>query len=201
MPFVVQVLFVMLVADVGVYVEHWFAHKVLWDYHALHHMTPEVSWLTHARVHPVNAMTISATSLVMHFVLGIDGTATTIAGALVVWIAMWEHANMDFAWPKPLCYLFVSPRFHRWHHSSDAEAIDKNFCLVFPFLDLLMGTYYCPDRMPSAYGVHRSSPVDPVIPNTFSGQMLYPFARTLARLKPARAAMGRTVNGPDLHEP
>jgi sterol desaturase/sphingolipid hydroxylase (fatty acid hydroxylase superfamily) len=201
LPFVVQVLFVMLVADVGVYLEHWFAHKVLWDYHALHHVTPEVSWLTHARVHPVNGLTIAASSLVVHFVFGVDGTATVVAGSLVLAISIWEHANMDFAWPKPFCYLLVSPRFHRWHHSSDAAAIDKNFCLVFPFLDLLMGTYYCPDRMPSAYGVHRDSPADQAIPETFVNQMLYPFARMVERFRPARTATGQAVAAPDPREP
>ena len=182
-PFVLQVLFVMLVADVAVYAEHWFAHRVLWNFHALHHMTSEVSWLTHARVHPVNAVTISAASVIAHFVFGVRGEAVAVGGGLALALAMWEHSNMDFAWPKPFCYLLVSPRFHRWHHSSDAAAIDKNFCLIFPFLDLLMGTYYCPDRMPTAYGVHRASADEPQIPATFGGQLWYPFARTLERIR------------------
>mgnify|MGYP002623165265 CR=1 FL=1 len=178
---VVQVLFVMLVADVGVWLEHWFAHKVLWDYHALHHVTREVNWLTHARVHPVNGITIALASLFVHFAFGLDGEATAIATFVVLATAMWEHANIDFAWPWPLNYLFVSPRFHRWHHSSAPEAVDKNLCLVFPFIDLAMGTYYCPDRLPEAYGVCRFGPEDPVIPDSFRGQMAYPFRRTAAR--------------------
>lgn len=181
-PLVMQVMFALLITDIAVYVEHWFQHKFLWDFHALHHMTPEVSWLTHARVHPVNAFTIAASGMIAHFVLGISGSGVAIAAAIGVGVSAWEHSNLDFAWPKPLNYLFVSPRFHRWHHSSDAEAIDKNFCLLFPFLDLLMGTYYCPDRMPTAYGVHNADGQADRIPKTLRGQMWYPFRQLGIRL-------------------
>ena len=179
-PFVMQVLFVMFVADVAIWVEHWIAHKLLWNYHALHHMTPEVSWLTHARVHPVNGLTIALAGLLAQTVFGLDGAAAAVGSAIVVGISVWEHANLDFAWPRPLCWLLVSPRFHRWHHSSAPEAIDRNFCLVFPFIDLVMGTYYCPDRMPTAYGVHRTAADPAPIPDGFFAQLCHPFRLTVA---------------------
>lgn len=180
-PFVVQVLFVMFVADIAVWLEHWFAHRVLWNYHALHHMTPEVSWLTHARVHPVNGLTIAFAGLVAQRVFGLDGAAAATGGLLVLGISMWEHANLDFAWPKPLCWLFVSPHYHRWHHAADAAAVDRNFCLVFPFIDLAMGTYYCPEHKPAACGVLRGADENP-IPDSFVAQMRYPFARSAESL-------------------
>lgn len=187
LPFVVQVFIALLLADIAIYVEHRFiAHYRLWDYHSLHHMTPEVSWLTTARVHPVNAITIAMSSAVSFYVLGFSGTSVSVAAFLGGALAAWEHSNMDFAWPKPLCYLLVSPRFHRWHHAKEAEAVDKNFCLIFPFLDLLGGTYYCPDRMPHAYGLYVSpdAPDHAVeIPATIGGQMLYPFKRSLEKLR------------------
>lgn len=183
-PFALQVFLAMVVIDVAVYVEHRFlSHGPLWDYHAIHHMTPEVSWLTFARVHPVNGFTIAATAVVLHFLLGFEGEAVALAGFVSSSLSVWEHSNTNFAWPGPLRYLLVSPRFHRWHHSSDAEAIDKNFCLVFPFLDFLMGTYYCPDRNPDAYGLHRSDPAEPTIPGGFLSQLWYPFGRSFARLR------------------
>lgn len=183
-PFALQVFLAMVVIDIAVYVEHRFlSHGPLWDYHAIHHMTPEVSWLTFARVHPVNGFTIAATAIALHFLIGFEGKAVALAGFLSSSLSVWEHSNTNFAWPGPLRYLLVSPRFHRWHHSSDAEAVDKNFCLVFPFLDLLMGTYYCPDRNPEAYGLHRSDPEEPPIPAGFFAQLWYPFGRSLARAR------------------
>lgn len=188
-PFVAQVLIALLLTDIAIYVEHRFiAHWFLWDYHSLHHMTPEVSWLTVARVHPVNAMTIAMTSAVAFYVLGFSGTAVSVAGFIGGALAVWEHCNMDFAWPKPFCYLLVSPRFHRWHHANEAAALDKNFCLIFPFIDLLGGTYFCPDRMPHAYGLYVSPDAPPEhnveIPADIRGQMLYPFRRSLEKLRP-----------------
>lgn len=186
LPFFVQVLLALLIADIAVYVEHQIAHRYLWNYHALHHMTPEVTWLTHARVHPVNAITIGLAAGLASYVFGFSGEAVVIAAWIASGLAIWEHANLDFAWPRPFCYLLVSPRYHRWHHSSDQEAIDKNFCLIFPFLDLLFGTYYCPDRMPTEYGVHseveaRHAGRAGEIPETFLGQIAYPFRKTLGR--------------------
>ena len=192
LPFVGQAFLALLVTDVAVYIEHRFiAHRPLWEFHSLHHMTPEVSWLTYARVHPINGLTIAITSEVLHFVFGFGGPAVAVAGAIAGSLAIWEHSNMNFAWPKPLCYVLVSPRYHRWHHAREAEAVDKNFCLIFPFLDLLGGTYYCPDRLPYAYGLYVSpdataqqvSAVD--IPADLLGQLLHPFQRTLGSISRA----------------
>jgi sterol desaturase/sphingolipid hydroxylase (fatty acid hydroxylase superfamily) len=181
LPLIAQIFLALLVIDIAVYVEHrYIAHGPLWEFHALHHMTPEVSWLTWARVHPVNGLTIAMTATTLHYVLGFEGAAAAAAGTIAGSISIWEHSNTSFAWPRRLQWLFVSPRFHRWHHSSDAEAIDKNFCLIFPFLDLLMGTYYCPDRLPSAYGVHRGAADEPEIPGRLAAQLWYPFPATFA---------------------
>jgi len=43
-----------------------------------------------------------------------------------------------------LKYIIASPQYHRWHHAEKEEAWDKNFASIFPFLDVLWGTYYYP---------------------------------------------------------
>lgn len=48
---------------------------------------------------------------------------------------------------------------HHWHHSADRDAVDKNFAVHTPIWDLLFGTYYLPDRWPSAYGLAGRSDV------------------------------------------
>lgn len=173
LPFGVQVVVALLITDIGVYAEHRFAHRFLWRFHRLHHSTTEVSWLTYARVHPVNAVTIALAGLVSHWVLGFDGEAVAWAAAIGTLLAIWEHANLDFAWPKPLCYVLVSPHFHRWHHSSADAAKDKNFCLVFPFLDKLLGTYYCPEEMAAATGLSEEELRVHEVPETFFAQLVH----------------------------
>ena len=172
LPFALQVLFALLVTDIGICIEHQIAHRFLWRFHRLHHSTPEVGWLTHARVHPINALTIAVSGMLSHWVLGFSGEAVVWGATIGTFVAVWEHCNMDFAWPKPLCYLLVSPHYHRWHHSSSESAVDKNFCLVFPFLDLLMGTYYCPDEKPAATGLTDAELRRNPVPETFADQLV-----------------------------
>lgn len=173
-PFWLQVLTALLIADIAVYIEHRFVHKFMWPFHSMHHMADEVSWITTFRVHPVNSLTITITPIVVSFIIGFEGEAILWASWIISALAYFQHANLNIGYSKPFCYLLVSPKFHRWHHAREREAIDKNFCLVFPFLDLLGGTYYCPDRLPNSYGVFRGPHEDP-IPGNFSGQLWYPF--------------------------
>jgi sterol desaturase/sphingolipid hydroxylase (fatty acid hydroxylase superfamily) len=184
LPFAVQVLVALLLSDLAVYAEHRFlAHRALWRFHAMHHMPAEVSWITTLRVHPVNAMTIAAAAAGMRWVLGFEGQAIVVATWISSALAFWEHSNLDVALPRPWCWLVVTPRYHRWHHASEPEAADKNFSLIFPFIDVLFGTYYCPDRLPRSYGVVPAAAPAGAIPDHFLGQLGYPFRRTLAHAR------------------
>ena len=177
LPVGIQIFLAMLITDIAVYLEHRFAHKYLWSFHSMHHMTEEVSWLTTFRVHPINGLTIALFPVVIKFLIGFNGDAIVIASYITVVLAYFQHANIDFGFPKPFCYLLVSPRFHRWHHAKDKAAIDKNFCLAFPFLDVLGGTYFCPNHMPSKYGVFRAK--SEKIPTTFLSQIWLPIHNLL----------------------
>jgi len=86
--------------------------------------------------------------------------------------ATWTHSNFgpSIKWLEP--YL-IFPRFHHWHHTSQQEAIDKNFAIHFPWIDKMFGTYYYPEgKWPDAYGLANEK-----IPGTFWGQTFYPFTR------------------------
>lgn len=181
LPFPAQVFLAMLITDIAVYLEHRFAHAYLWPFHSMHHMTTEVSWITTFRVHPINSLTILIVPTIIKFIIGFDGEAIIYASYFTIILAIFQHANINIGFRKPFCYLLVSPRFHRWHHAKDKAAIDKNFCLAFPFLDLIGGTYYCPEHLPSRYGVFDSK-ADP-IPDSFLGQLWHPFRVVFALKK------------------
>jgi sterol desaturase/sphingolipid hydroxylase (fatty acid hydroxylase superfamily) len=66
--------------------------------------------------------------------------------------------------------LIVSPRFHRWHHTDETEARDKNFAGLLPLWDLLFGTYYVPaDLRPSHFGTTDT------VPQGLFGQLIFRF--------------------------
>jgi sterol desaturase/sphingolipid hydroxylase (fatty acid hydroxylase superfamily) len=72
----------------------------------------------------------------------------------------------------PLRYLVVTPNFHHWHHSRDAEGLDRCYAAHFAFWDHLFGTAVKTDRnkiWPDNYGV-----VGGYVPEGFWRQQLYP---------------------------
>lgn len=87
----------------------------------------------------------------------------------IVIYVVFLHANIGWTF-GPFRHVLASPTFHRWHHTSEQEGIDRNYATLFPIWDVLFGTYYVPRRQPARYGVKDDS-----VPETFWGQMLYPF--------------------------
>jgi sterol desaturase/sphingolipid hydroxylase (fatty acid hydroxylase superfamily) len=74
--------------------------------------------------------------------------------------------------------VIATPVFHRWHHSRETEALDKNFAGLLPIWDILFGTYYMPrDRWPENFGIHEP------MPGGFLAQIWEPFARLMRRKK------------------
>ena len=70
----------------------------------------------------------------------------------------------------PLRHIVVTPNFHHWHHTQDAEGIDRNFAAHFAFLDHLFGTSaHTQQRWPERYGV-----VGDYVPNGFFRQLVFP---------------------------
>ena len=65
----------------------------------------------------------------------------------------------------------LTPVFHRWHHTSPSEGGNANFAPLFSAWDVLFGTFYMPaGKIPDHYGVD-----DPMFPQGFLGQLVYPF--------------------------
>mgnify|MGYP001545547077 CR=1 FL=1 len=84
--------------------------------------------------------------------------------------AVFSHANVSVRL-GPLRHVIVTPNFHHWHRSADAEAIDRNYAARFAFLDHLFGTAAKADRAwPERYGV-----VGDYVPNGYLRQLAFPF--------------------------
>jgi sterol desaturase/sphingolipid hydroxylase (fatty acid hydroxylase superfamily) len=84
-----------------------------------------------------------------------------------------EREKDEDSRPDPQPDVIASPAFHRWHHSKDRAAIDRNFAGLFAFWDLLWGTFYLPNnRRPQNFGITDAMPAGVV------GQLRYPFRRS-----------------------
>ncbi|HEV2719528.1 MAG TPA: sterol desaturase family protein [Thermoanaerobaculia bacterium] len=90
---------------------------------------------------------------------------------LLTLYAILRHANVS--WDSgPLRTVIASPRFHRWHHTSEEEGLDRNFAGMFPWIDIVFGTFHMPEgREPAEFGVREA------VPAGFFGQLAWPFKK------------------------
>jgi sterol desaturase/sphingolipid hydroxylase (fatty acid hydroxylase superfamily) len=187
-PVWLQVLEVLLLGDLIGYWSHRLFHgRRFWRFHAVHHSSTQVDWLSSVRLHPVNDVVSRVLQAVPLVLLGF---APGIMAAYVPFLsfhAIFLHANVPWSF-GPLRYVVSSPVFHRWHHTTEAEGLDTNFAGLFPFIDLAFGTFYMPrDRQPAAFGI-RGDPV----PAGLVAQLVYPFRRATAVLEVEQALNPRS---------
>jgi sterol desaturase/sphingolipid hydroxylase (fatty acid hydroxylase superfamily) len=172
LPWIVQFLLAVAAADMLEYWIHRLFHTVpwLWRFHAIHHSSKALDWIAGSRSHLVDDVVVRAWILApMMLVFPHD---INVAYLLFVTIhATWTHCNFgpNVKWLEP--YLIL-PRYHHWHHTSQKEAIDKNFAIHFPWIDKIFGTHYLPKdgSWPQTYGLDNEK-----IPSSFVGQFFYPF--------------------------
>lgn len=165
-----QVLEVILLSDLLIYWGHRLQHNVgfLWRFHSIHHSAEHLDWLAAHREHPVDTIYTMGLINLPAFVLGFP--LETIAGLIAfrgIW-AIYIHSNVRLPL-GPLRILIGAPELHHWHHDRDRRA--GNYANISPLMDLLFGTYRCPDHEPESFGI------DEPIARGYFGQMLHPFRR------------------------
>ena len=174
-PGIVQFLLMVVVSDVTQYWVHRAFHAVpvLWRFHAVHHSADQMDWLAGSRLHLVDIGVTRGLTYVPIYVLGFSDGPLAAYLIFVSAQATFIHANVRFEW-APLQWILATPRFHHWHHAAEPEAVDTNFAVHLPVLDVMFGTAYLPDRWPSAYGLAAG----PRPPRGYLRQFLWPFRRS-----------------------
>jgi len=134
-PVWLQIIEVYVVFDFIGYWSHRVFHRSRWwPFHAVHHSSEDLDWLSSVRVHPVNDLGSKFCQVTPFLLLGFSPLVTFSAAPFFTFYALFLHAAVD--WDLgPLRGVIASPVFHRWHHSKDAAAWDKNFAGLFVFWD------------------------------------------------------------------
>jgi sterol desaturase/sphingolipid hydroxylase (fatty acid hydroxylase superfamily) len=149
-------------------------NRRLWPFHAVHHSTPMLDWVAAAREHPVDKLVHQVLTVIPFFLLGFQPAILAAYAPFLTIYPILLHANVRWGF-GPLRWAIASPAWHRWHHASEAQALDKNFSGLFPFIDVLFGTAYFPHRAPKRFGL-----ADGLEPHGLWAQLLYPFRQTAA---------------------
>ena len=174
-PFLPQLLLCILVADLMQYFTHRAYHEVpfLWRFHAVHHSAKTMDWIAGSRMHVLELIFTRVCVLGPLYVLGFEKSVMDAYIIVVGFQAVFNHANVHLPW-GPLRYLLVTPDFHHWHHSSDQEALDRNYAAHYAFLDYLVRTAVDSNKQfPEKYGV-----VGDYVPEGFAQQQMFPFKKS-----------------------
>lgn len=173
-PFWLQVIEVIVLSDFLIYWAHRLQHRVgfLWRFHKVHHSAEHLDWLAAHREHPLDTIytvgIINLPAIVLGFPL------ESIAGFIAfrgIW-AIYIHSNVRLR-IGPLRMLIGSPELHHWHHDRDRDA--GNYANLSPLMDILFGTYRCPDHEPDHFGLKEHGP------KTYLGHLVEPLLPKLTR--------------------
>jgi sterol desaturase/sphingolipid hydroxylase (fatty acid hydroxylase superfamily) len=174
MPFFLQLGCVLFVGELCSYWTHRLSHSwsFLWRFHAVHHSSENVDWLSAHRQHPFDTILFLVAANLPAIALGFRGPLVVFVAVFHRTFVTFTHASLrlELRW---LRLLIVTPRYHHHHHHRDASP--SNFAGLFPFFDLLFGTFRWPEALPAHYGVpHRVS-------RHWLGQLFLPLIRAPAR--------------------
>jgi sterol desaturase/sphingolipid hydroxylase (fatty acid hydroxylase superfamily) len=183
---------VLAVAMVGDWFYYWFhrlqhTSRLLWRFHEVHHSIKDLSAWNSNHNFTELIFRLPLIALPMNLLVHVGtGPVPSMVYVLLGMQGQFEHSatRLHFGF---LRYLFADNRFHRIHHSIEAQHRDRNFGAMTSIWDSLFGTAYFPrhDEWPDV-GV---SGIDP--PVRVSDYLLRPFeglARCVGALNPLRRA-------------
>jgi sterol desaturase/sphingolipid hydroxylase (fatty acid hydroxylase superfamily) len=166
-PYLLQVIEVLILSDFLIYWGHRLQHKIdfLWRFHKVHHSAEKLDWLAAHREHPIDSIYTIGLINLPAFIMGFP--LESIAGIIAfrgIW-AIYIHSNVRLP-IGPLKILIGAPELHHWHHDLDRRA--GNYANISPIMDVIFGTYKCPDKEPEKFGIKEETP------NTYLGQIIEP---------------------------
>jgi sterol desaturase/sphingolipid hydroxylase (fatty acid hydroxylase superfamily) len=171
LPLWAQMIIFLIGEDFLLYWTHRLFHgQRMWRYHAVHHSSEELEWVSAARFHPVNLFLGSVAADVVMLLIGISPDALVALAPFTIAHSAFVHANLNWTL-GPFRYVIAGPVFHRWHHTAADRGGEKNFAATFPILDVIFGTFYMPaGELPDNYGIDERN-----YPTTFQSQLVHPF--------------------------
>jgi len=155
-----DVLIVVVVLDFATWVAHWAMHKApfLWRLHLVHHADGLVDVTTSFRQHPLEGVWRFIVVAAFALALGAPPETVALYRALSAINALLEHGNFRVFAPvdRWVGKVWVTPNFHKLHHSSLQSETDSNYGNLFTLFDRLFGTLSSPTRAANVeYGLHE----------------------------------------------
>lgn len=163
LPTAGKLLLFYIVEDFGLYWVHRLMHtRLVWPVHRWHHSPTSLYWLAGIRS-TIPHIALFNLTYVLALPLLHDASGWAFQVIMVEHIVRnnWMHVNVTWksSW---LEWVFVTPRYHHIHHSSDPAHQLKNLGALLTIWDRLFGTYCNPDDLTGELKFGLSERVNPV---------------------------------------
>jgi sterol desaturase/sphingolipid hydroxylase (fatty acid hydroxylase superfamily) len=138
------------------FIFYWYhraQHRVrfLWCAHVVHHSSEHMNLGTALRQSPTGPFTKALFYWPLPL-LGFDPLVIASAGAIATIYGFWTHTEVINKLWAPIEWVFVTPSYHRVHHGSNPEYVDKNYGNFLIIWDRLFGTFQ-PEVAQVQYGL------------------------------------------------
>lgn len=145
LPVWLEVVTAIVLLDFAIWAQHLMVHRVplFWRLHRMHHADLDYDVTTGARFHPIEILLSFAIKFCVIAALGAPPVAVLLFEVILNAMAMFNHANIRLpaAIESVLRVSFVTPDFHRVHHSALPQEMHRNFGFNLSIWDRIFGTY------------------------------------------------------------
>jgi len=133
-----------LLMDLTFYWWHRANHEIplLWRFHNVHHIDPDLDVTTSFRFHPVEIFYSTGFRVVQIAVIGVSPLTYAVYELVFSMGTAFHHSNtrLPIGLERVLNKLFVTPRMHGIHHSDIRDEANTNYSVVFNLWDRLLRT-------------------------------------------------------------
>lgn len=147
-PFWSLLILNLIVLDFFNYWAHRFLHnRTIWNVHAWHHSSKVLYWVSGMRTTPVQVMILTIPSVLSYVFIPVIQVGVISLMIFNFFNQHFLHSCIRIPFAREIEYIFVTPRYHRIHHSSTKCRTDSNYSFIFTFWDRLFGSYTDPDKV------------------------------------------------------
>jgi sterol desaturase/sphingolipid hydroxylase (fatty acid hydroxylase superfamily) len=138
----INFILLLITADILYYWFHRISHTTNWFWltHSTHHSSTQLTMASSYRIGWTSYISGVGFFWVPLVLIGFPPIYVTLTLSFIVASQLWLHTEL-IPRIKYLEYIINTPSIHRVHHSTRIEDRNKNFAGVFPFIDIIFGTF------------------------------------------------------------
>ena len=141
----VEVMAAVLILDLAIYWQHRAFHQfpLLWRAHRVHHSDIAFDASLGLRFHPLEILPSMAYKMVVVAALGAAPIAVLVYEAMLLGFSLMTHGDVALspAADRAIRFVFVTPDWHRVHHSVHGAETNSNYGNILSIWDRIFRTY------------------------------------------------------------